>query len=159
MNRILIEHYELFRLYQRLRAQLMERLYDSDLEFSPGGANPSLGQLCVEIGDIQQAYIDSFRTFRLTFDSRRDDPATATSVERLKLWYSELDAALYEALAALTDEEIAGRRIDRGHGFEVSPGVQLEIYKEALLIFYGKVSVYMKALGREISDQWDDWIA
>lgn len=159
MNRILIEHYELFRLYQRLRAQLMERLHDSDLEFSPSGANPSLGQLCVEIGDVQQAYVDSFRTFRLTFDFRRDDPTTATSVERLKLWYSELDAALYEALAVLTDEEIAGRRIDRGHGFEVSPGVQLEIYKEALLIFYGKVSIYMKALGREISDQWDDWIA
>ncbi|MFP4346453.1 MAG: hypothetical protein ACLFU8_17340 [Anaerolineales bacterium] len=39
------------------------------------------------------------------------------------------------------------------------PHVQLEIYKEALLIFYGKVSVYLKALGKVPSEHWQAWIA
>jgi hypothetical protein len=34
----------------------------------------------------------------------------------------------------------------------------LEIYKEALLIFYGKTSVYLKATGKELPEQWLAWI-
>jgi hypothetical protein len=36
--------------------------------------------------------------------------------------------------------------IDRGGDFKLSPQGQLDAYKEALLIFYGKVDVYLKAL-------------
>jgi len=30
--------------------------------------------------------------------------------------------------------------------------------REALLIFYGKVSVYAKTMGKPLSQIWDDWI-
>ena len=49
--------------------------------------------------------------------------------------------------------------IDRGHNFLLRPNIQLEVYKEALHIFYGKTSVYLKAMGKERPQQWQDWIA
>jgi hypothetical protein len=33
------------------------------------------------------------------------------------------------------------------------------IYREALLIFYGKASIYLKALGKTLPEQWQAWIA
>ena len=56
----------------------------------------------------------------------------------------------------LTSE--ANRKIDRGGGFIISPAIQLEIYKEALLIFYGKADVYLKAMGKPRPEQWTVWI-
>jgi hypothetical protein len=55
-------------------------------------------------------------------------------------------------------KEIKTRQIDRG-GWSLPPLIQLEVYKEALLIFYGKVGVYLKAMGKPRSQQWQDWIA
>ena len=52
------------------------------------------------------------------------------------------------ALDRFTDEELRVDRIDRGHGFVASPFVQHEVYREAVYIFYGKLSVYLKALER-----------
>ena len=158
MNRIVSEQYGLFRLYQRLRDQLLATLTDADLAFTPGGANPPLGELCLEIGETERAYIHSFRTFSQRFDSRQGDRSLAGSVPGLQAWYEQLDAELYAAVAALSDEEIANRPIDRGNGFLVPANVQLHIYQEALIIFYGKVTVYMQLLGKPMSAQWQHWI-
>ena len=32
------------------------------------------------------------------------------------------------------------------------------VYNEALLIFYGQVSVYLKAMGKPIPQQWQEWV-
>ena len=58
------------------------------------------------------------------------------------------------ALNRFTDEELHLDRIDRGHGFIASPFVQHEIYREAVYIFYGKLSVYLKALERDAGEAW-----
>lgn len=158
MNSLLTNTYPTFRLYQALRAQLMDLLVDEDLRFTPGGENPPLGALCVEIGEVEHAYIQSFVTFRIDFGYRNPEPALATSVSRLAAWYQELDAELEAAVAALSDEEIKTRQIDRGDWSTTLP-MQLEVYKEALLIFYGKASVYLKALGKPRPPQWQEWIA
>lgn len=158
MNRIVSEQYGLFRLYQRLREQLLATLTDANLAFSPGGANPSLGELCLEIGETEHAYVDSFRNFSQRFDYRHSDRSLAGSVVGLQAWYEQLDAELYAAVAALSDEEVANRPIDRGNGFLVPAEVQLHIYQEALIIFYGKVTVYLKLLGKPMSEQWQHWI-
>ncbi len=158
MNRIVSEQYGLFRLYQRLRDQLLATLTDADLAFTPGGANPPLGELCLEIGETERAYIDSFRNFSQRFDYRQGDRSLAGSVPGLQAWYEQLDAELYAAVAALSDEEIANRPIDRGNGFLVPANAQLHIYQEALIIFYGKVTVYLKLLGKPMSAQWQHWI-
>jgi len=46
----------------------------------------------------------------------------------------------------------------RGHGFIASPFVQHEIYREAIYIFYGKLSVYLKALERDAGEAWAMWV-
>ena len=158
MNRIVSEQYGLFRLYQRLREQLLATLTDADLAFTPGGTNPPLGELCVEIGETERSYIDSFRNFSQRFDYRHDDRSLESSASGLQTWYEQLDAELYAAVAALSDADIANRPIDRGHGFMVPADVQLRIYQEALIIFYGKVTVYLKLLGKPTSEQWQHWI-
>ncbi|MCA9969041.1 MAG: DinB family protein [Anaerolineales bacterium] len=159
MNSILTDAYPLFELYQALRSQLMDLLTDADLAFTPGGANPPLGELCREIGEVQQAYIDSFASFTQDFAYRTETPGLSGSVAMLRGWYTNLDADLKAVIAGLSEEDVQTRRIDRGHDFKVPPRMQLEIYKEALLIFYGKTSVYLKLMGKELPPQWQHWIA
>ena len=158
MNRIISEQYGLFRLYQQLREELLATLTDADLAFTPGGDNPPLGRLCVEIGETERSYVDSFVHFSQNFDYRHADRAIESSVAGLRAWYEQLDAELYAAVAALSDDDVAQRHIDRGYGFLVPADVQLHIYQEALIIFYGKATVYLKLLNKTMSDQWQHWI-
>ena len=159
MNSMMNNVYPLFEMYQALRTQLMDILSDGDLSYSPGGENLTLGELCRENGEIERSYINSFQTFTQDFNYRNQEPGLSGSVAKLKAWYKELDSELKSALSDLTDDDINSRVIDRGPDFQVSPRIQLEIYKEALLIFYGKSSVYLKAMGKERPQQWQDWIS
>lgn len=63
---------------------------------------------------------------------------------------------------AETEDDIANRRIVRGDFAEnfFSPlvKVQLDVYREALLLFYGKVSVYLRAINRPLPGNWRDWV-
>jgi hypothetical protein len=151
-----------FAEYQGLRDQLMGLLDDEDLALQLGGETVSLGALCREIGETEKTYVESFRTFRQDFSYHNPDPRLEHSVAALKAWYAELDRDLMAAVAALSEDDIAGRRIIRGdfdeEFFSPLPKIQLDIYREALLIFYGKVSVYLRAVGRPLPDQWRDWI-
>jgi hypothetical protein len=151
-----------FAEYQLLRNQLMELLSDDDLAFRPGPRTASLGELCREIGDIERSYVEALRTFRQDFDWRNPDPGVETSVARLRSWYAELDRDLLAAAEALTEGDIASRRITRGDydvdGFSPLAAQELDIYREALLIFYGKVSIYLRLMGRELPRHWQEWI-
>jgi hypothetical protein len=148
--------------YQGLRDQLMDRLVDDDLRLRLGGATVSLGALCREIGEIEHTYVESFRTFRQDFAYRNPDPALEDSVAALKAWYAELDRDLMAAVTALSEDDIERRRIIRGDFdedyFSPLPKFQLDVYREALLIFYGKVSVYLRAAEKPFPQQWLDWI-
>ena len=66
------------------------------------------------------------------------------------------------AIEALSEKDIEGRRIVRSDFdesfFSPLPKEQLDTYREALLIFYGKVSVYLKSMGKTRSKEWRDWI-
>lgn len=158
MNSIITDTYPLFELYQALRNQLMEILEDEDLSFKPGGNNLPLGELCRQIGEIEQSYIDSFKTFKQDFSYRNKAEGLQNSVWQLTIWFEALDKNLRMTIEALSEETIQNHSIDRGGGFTVSPRLQLEIYKEALLIFYGKTLVYLKAKGKQLPAQWQDWI-
>jgi hypothetical protein len=145
-------------MYQALRDQLMTLLMDEDLRYRLGGANPTLGILCREIGEVEYAYIQSFKTFKQDFTYRNTEPSLEDSVTTLAAWFAELDRELKAVIGGLAEEDIKGRTIDRGGDFRLPPFIQLEVYKEALLIFYGKVSVYLKALGKTLPEQWQEWI-
>jgi hypothetical protein len=158
MNSLVRDHYGLFELYQSLRDQLLALLTDADLAFQPGGTNASLGALCREIGEVEQAYLQSFQTFQLDFSYRNETPGLTGSVAKLAAWLAGLDDELKKAVSALSEADIHNRKIERGGRFNVTPHHQLLIYQEALLIFYGKVSVYLKLLGKSLPEQWQDWI-
>jgi hypothetical protein len=158
MNSLITGYYPTFRMYQALRGQLLELLSDEDLRFTPGGDNPPLGALCVEIGEVQHAYIQSFMDWRMDLSYRNPEPGLVESVSQLASWYKILDAELEAVISHLSEEDIKTRQIDRG-GWSATSLIQLEVYKEALLIFYGKVSVYLKAMGKPRPQQWREWIA
>jgi hypothetical protein len=148
--------------YQALRDQLMEILSDEDLGQRLGGDTASLGELCREIGEIEHTYVESFRTFRQDFSYRNPDPLLERSVVALRAWFTELDRAMMAAIELLSEADIEGRRIVRGdfdeEYFAPLPTQQLDVYREALLIFYGKVSVYLRAAERPPPGHWPDWI-
>jgi uncharacterized damage-inducible protein DinB len=158
MNSIMQNYYSIFEMYQALRNQLMEILTDEDLSYRPGGQNPPLGALCREIGEVEYSYIQSFKTFKQDFSYRNEEPGLETSVNKLSTWYKALDDELKVTIEALSEEDIQNKRVDRGGGFTLPPHIQLDVYKEALLIFYGKTSVYLKAMGKPLPEQWQEWI-
>ncbi|MDV7395315.1 hypothetical protein RZS08_28265, partial [Arthrospira platensis SPKY1] len=90
---------------------------------------------------------------------RAEKPEFETSVAEIKAWFSRLDAELKETVAGLSEEVIQNKLVDRGGNFKLPPRIQLEVYREALLIFYGKASVYLKAMGKPRPKQWQAWIA
>ena len=140
--------------HHRLRDQLLTVVSDADLEYKLPGQNPTLGELLVELGEIQGIYTHSFES--LTFDRshRQLPPPTRITIASLQVSFEAQDAAMENALNRFTDEELHVDRIDRGHAFIASPFVQHEIYREAVYIFYGKLSVYLKALERDAGEEW-----
>lgn len=79
-------------------------------------------------------------------------------MDKLKAWYQSLDADLDAVLTGLSDDAIQNKRIERGHDFSSPVGVQFHIYREALLIFYAKADVYLRALGKRLDGPWTWWI-
>lgn len=155
MNPEIQRFWDLNRMYSARRDELMDLLSDADLDYTPGGRNPTLGQLCAELGQTQAAYAQSFKTFEIDFTSSSDDSAPAT-VSALKAWYAQLDEELEAALRNISDEDVATRQVDRG-SFQVPASINLDLLREALLIFYGKVSVYAKAMGKTLPPTWQMW--
>lgn len=150
------EQREVLHATQELRRQFLEVLTDADLGFRPAAGCLSLGELCREIGEVQQAYIESFRTFRLDLRYRHQ-AQVSRSVEHLAAWYARLDAELQSVLESLEEADLA-RSVDRGDGFTPPVEVQFHIYREALLIFYAKAHVYLQALGKRVTGPWQWWI-
>ena len=90
MNSIMTGYYPTFEMYQAMRNQLMEILTDADLDYTPGGTNPSLGALCRELGEVEHAYIQSFKTFTLDFSYRifSDANSTGTIIRASRLAFT-----------------------------------------------------------------------
>ena len=153
MNPIMRHYYPIFRTYQGLRPVLLESLADADLAFRPAPANPTLGHLCHQIGRVEESYVQSFRSFKLDLPDPAEASPAGLTVAGLRAWYADLDGQLEAAVAAITDEEAQNRLVDRGH-FSLPPQINLEVYKEALHIFYGKASVYVQALGKTPGGDW-----
>lgn len=139
-----------------LRTQLLDVLGDADLAHALPG-NPSLGALCREAGQLEEIYTDSFRTFAMDWKERPTPGGAETRVSVLREWYARSDAALKAALHALGEEDVQGKQIDRG-AYSVPVGVQFHIYRESILIFCAKASVYLRSLGKELPQQWRQWI-
>jgi hypothetical protein len=140
-----------------MRTELLDALTDSDLAFSPGGSNMTLGALCVEMGDIEHAYIQSLKTFSQHWNDRNTQPGLAGSVAQIKAWYDAMDADMKATVEAFSDADL-DKMVTRDSGYQVPAKTQLEIYLQALLIFFGKAVVYLRAMNKPVPKNIVEWI-
>ncbi|MBI5669001.1 MAG: hypothetical protein HZC41_13435 [Chloroflexi bacterium] len=156
-NSFVQQHFPVFTSTQKMRDQLMSILRDDDLRFSLGGDTMTLGELCREMGEVEYSYLQSFKTGKQDWSYRNTEPGLYSSVEKLQAWFKALDEELNATVSGYSEDEI-NQTIDRGGGFIIPRSVQAHIYREALLIFYGKASVYLRAMCKPLPEQWRDWI-
>lgn len=140
-----------------LRHQLTDILTDADLAFAVDN-NPTLGALCHEIWQIEQSYIESFKTYKQDWMNIPAKPELESSVDALKAAYVESEARLKDTLNGIPDADVNSKMVERT-GFSIPVGAQFHIYREALLIFYGRVDVYLRAMDKTRPQQWQLWIS
>jgi len=65
---------EEIRGHHSMRDHLLTVVSDADLAYKLPGHNPTLGELVVEVGDIESVYTHSFETFTLDWAHRQHPP-------------------------------------------------------------------------------------
>ncbi|TMF52464.1 MAG: DinB family protein [Chloroflexi bacterium] len=139
-----------------LRTQLLDTLSDAELAFSPGGQNMTLGALCREMGETEHSYTQSLKTFKQDWSYRNTEAGLESSVARLQAWFQTLDEEMKATVSALSDEDLK-KTVDRG-GYAMPVDMQLDVYLQALLIFFGKATIYLKAMNKALPQQVQDYI-
>ena len=156
MNRYMQEKWPWIEGTHGMRSQLTDILTDADLSFSPGGQNMTLGALLREMGETEYSYIQSLKTFKQDWSYHNTEAGLESSITRLKAWYSTLDEQMKATVSDLSDEDLA-KTVDRG-GFSMPVDLQLDVYLQALLIFFGKATVYLKAMNKPLPQPIQEYI-
>ena len=140
---------------QKIRDMILDDLVDSDLAFGLSGNTMTLGELCKEMGEVELSYINGFKTFKQDFSERVNDASLTTSITAIKTWWASLDVDLQSTLDTLNETDL-DKTIDRG--FPIDIVTQVDIYLQALLIFLGKATVYLRAMNKPLSEKMIAWI-
>src|SRR5260370_21446163 len=156
MNRYMQEKWSWIEGSHGMRTQLLDSLSDADLAFSPGGENMTLGALCREIGEVEHAYVQSLRSFKQDWSYRNQEAGLESSLARIKAWFQTLDEEMQATAAAFSDEDLK-KTVDR-NGFMAPVDIQLDVYLQALLIFFGKATVFLKAMNKPLSQTFQEYI-
>lgn len=156
MNRFMQEQWSWIEGSHGMRTELLDSLTDADLSFNPGGRNMTLGALCREFGEIEHSYVESLKTFKQDWSYRNTEPGMDSSVARLKAWFQTLDDEMKTVVSAFSDDDLK-KTVDRS-GFEAPIEMQLQVYLQALLIFFGKAVIYLKAMDKPLSKTFQDYI-
>jgi uncharacterized damage-inducible protein DinB len=156
MNRYMQEKWPWIEGTHAMRSQLLDTLSDADLPFSPGGQNMTLGALCCQMGEIEHSYVQSLKTFKQDWSYRNMEADSESSVARLKAWFQTLDDELKTTVSAFSDEDLM-KTVDRS-GFTMPVELQLDVYLQALLIFFGKATIYLKAMNKSLPPQIQEYI-
>lgn len=156
MNRLLQEKWPWIEGTHAMRTQLIDILSDAELGFNPGGQNMTLGALMREMAETEYSYIQSLKTFKQDWSSHSTEASLETSVARLKDQFQTLDDEMKATISAFSDED-STKTVDRG-GFSTPLDLQLDVYLQALLIFFGKVTVYLRAMNKAYPAQIQEWI-
>ena len=156
MNRLMSEKWPWIGGTHGMRLLLLDTFSDADLAFSPGGQNMTLGALCREMGETEYSYVQSLQTFKQDWSYHNMEAGLENSVARLKAWFQTLDEELQATVSSLSDED-AKKEVDR-NGFMTPIELQLDVYLQALLIFFGKATVYVKAMNKPLPQQIQEYI-
>jgi len=139
-----------------MRSQILDILSDADLGFTPGGQNMTLGALYREMGEVEYAYIQSLKTLKQEWSYRTSDADLVGSVAQLGAWFHTLDEGMKVAIAELLDEDV-NKTVDRG-GNAVTVEFQLDVYLQAVLIFLGKATIYLKGMNKPLPKEFQEYI-
>jgi uncharacterized damage-inducible protein DinB len=139
-----------------MRTQLLNGLSDADLTFSPGGQTMKLGALWREMGEVEHSYTQSLKTFEQDWSYRNTQAGLEDSVEQLKAWFQTLDEEMKATVSTLSDEDLH-RTIAR-NSFTMPVELQLDVYLQALLIFFGKATIYLKTMNKSLPQQVQEYI-
>jgi len=156
MNEIEKHFFDVLDMTHDVRDQALRVITGADMDATLPG-NPELRKLLQEMGDIEHAYTESFITFKLDLSLRAPGRDNLTFGEAAVGWFAGLDRRLKEALSALSDETISGTTIDRG-GWKVPVITNFHIYREAILILFGKIDCYFKGLAKSLPEIWVEWV-
>lgn len=156
MNQLMQEKWPWIDGSHKMRTQLLDLMSDTDLAFSPGGQNIALGALCREMGNTEHAYIQSLKTFTQDWSYHNTEIGLESSVTQLKNWYQTLDEDLQATISAFSDEDMT-KAVNRG-GYPTPISLQLDVYLQALLIFFGKVTIYLKAMNKSLPKEVQEYI-
>ncbi|MEP7288230.1 MAG: hypothetical protein ABI947_20960 [Chloroflexota bacterium] len=140
-----------------LRTLIMDTLNDADLAFNPGGQNMTLGELCRYSGEIEYAYVQSLKTFSQDWSYHNMETGLDGSVAQLKAWYQALDDEMKTTVAAFSDEDLK-KEVDRGGNSKMPVELQLDAYLQALFIFLGKATIYLKAMNKPLPNAVQEYI-
>ena len=155
MNRIMNEKWPWIEAAHGMRSQLLNILSDADLAFSPGGQTMTLGALCRQMGETEHAYIQSLKTLKQEWSYRHPEADVASHVARLKAWFQTLDDEMQATITTFWDED-GNKTIDRGG--PVTGEFQLDVYLQAVLIFLGKATIYLRAMNKQLPPFFEEYI-
>ena len=147
------------RIYDRLVAKFRRKNVFKDVDDIPAGVDfgsyiqQSLRECAVVLVVIGPRWLGA----RADDGSRRlENPADWVRVE--------IETALALGLTVIpllvegfSDDDLT-KMIDRGTGFSVPVEAQLDIYLQALLIFFGKVSIYCRMRNIEMTPTFQEYI-
>ena len=156
MNRIMNEKWPWIEAAHGMRSQLFTILSDADLAFSPGGQTMTFGALCRQMGETEHAYIQSLKTLKQEWSYHHSEADVASHVARLKEWFQTLDDEMQAILTTFWDED-GKKTIDRGGG-TVTVEFQLDVYLQAVLIFLGKATIYLRAVNKPLPKEFQEYI-
>jgi uncharacterized damage-inducible protein DinB len=143
----------MFDAMKTMRDEWLSAITDADLAFNPGGSNKPMGELLREMGEVNQAYIESFKTFKHNWT--KDSPDLST-LEQLQRWFAEQDNELNANLSALSDDDMTNT-IERA-GYPMPIEMQLQAYLQGLLIYFGKATIYLRAMNKTLPSKLAEWV-
>jgi hypothetical protein len=138
-----------------MRDEALATLTDADLAFNPGGQNLTQGALFREMGEIEYSYVQSLKTFKQDWDYHNSE--VGNTVAGLQAWFKTLDADMKDAISAFSDEDLS-KTVKRESGYEMPIEFQMDAYLQALMIFFGKLSVTLKAMDKPLTQAMKDWV-
>lgn len=144
---------DFLRRFQPIRSEFLATLTDADMTYRLPGNNVSLGELLRETGEITQSYIQTYINGKQDFSWRYEDPTIINSIERLTIWLDHLDQDLIGTLSRLSDDDFQTRTFERG-GMTISLRHLFDVYQDAMLIQFAKLSIYAKALEKALPPMW-----
>ena len=157
-NRLIREKWAWIEGSNMLRTGLIGQLTDDDLKFNPGGQNTSLGTLLRDFGNVEYAYVESLKTFKTDFSYCDPNVNLTTSVTALTAWFYSMDNEMKVLVSAFSDEDLK-KPIGRSGDNTMPVETQIEVYLQALFIFFGKAVIYLRGMDRALSPSMQEWIA